>query len=82
MPKTKAKSRTHKRSIRVQPATTQQFLDFRITEQTLYWVLFGAVAIFFTLWIFSVDARLQNLYDEIDARTYSLTQMPVTFDNQ
>lgn len=54
-----------------QAADDRPFFEFRVTQQTLYWVIFGAVSIAFALWVYTLDARIQTLYDEIDASTYA-----------
>lgn len=55
------------------PAVAEQsFFEFRITQQTLYWLVLGLVSIIFALWIVTLDSRIQKLYDEIDASTYSV----------
>ncbi len=54
----------------------ETFFEVRLTEQSLYWIIFGAAAIAFTLWLFSLDAKVRDLYDQVDANTYS-TQTPV-----
>lgn len=52
--------------------TQSQFMEARITDQTIYWLIFGAAAIVFALWLFSLDAKIRDLYDQIDANTYQL----------
>ena len=52
-------------------ATEAPFMQARVTDQTLYWLIFGAAAIMFALWLFSLDAKVRDLYDQIDANTYS-----------
>lgn len=57
-------------------AAEQSFFEFRITQQTLYWLVLGLVSIIFALWIVTLDSRIQKLYDDIDASTYS-TDVPM-----
>ena len=45
------------------------FFTFRITRQTLYWLVLGAVVILFTVWILQLQQDIQALYDQIDAAT-------------
>lgn len=52
--------------------TSEPFMQFRVTQQTLYWVIFGAVAIAFALWIYSLDAKVRDLYDQVDANHRSM----------
>lgn len=45
----------------------EQFMTFRITKQTVYWLVIGAVVILFTIWLMRLQADIQSLYDEVDA---------------
>ena len=73
---TKKKAPVKKHSVVTQvttPAAAEQsFFEFRITQQTLYWLVLGLVSIIFALWIVTLDSRIQKLYDDIDASTYSV----------
>ena len=48
-------------------AEQTEFMTFRITKQTLYWLVLGAVVILFTVWLTQLQADIQSLYDQIDA---------------
>lgn len=69
-----AKKSTPKKTARsaTKAAAQQPFLEFRITQQTLYWLIFGAAAITFTMWLYTLDARVRDLYDQLDVNSYSL----------
>lgn len=54
--------------IGLQPEETE-FMTFRITRQTLYWIVLGVVVIMFTLWLTQLQADIQDLYNQIDATT-------------
>lgn len=56
-------------SVAAEPA----FFEARFTEQSLYWIIFGLAAITFALWLFSLDAKVRDLYDQIDANTYNMS---------
>jgi len=59
-------------------AAEPSFFEFRITQQTLYWLVLGVISIIFALWIVSLDSRIQKLYDEIDTSASSIDQpMPM-----
>lgn len=45
------------------------FMTFNPNVQSLYWVILGAVAIAFTMWIMQLQADLQAAYDQIDLNT-------------
>jgi len=66
----KAPKKSVKTTRQVQSRATTDFFEARITDQTLYWLIFGAAAIIFALWLFSLDAKVRDLYDQIDANTY------------
>ncbi len=51
------------------------FMTFRITRQTVYWLVLGLVTILFTVWIMQLQADIQELYDQIDATTLEASQM-------
>lgn len=63
--------RTH---IGLKPEETE-FMTFRITRQTLYWLVLGVVVIMFTLWLTRLQADIQDLYDQIDATTAEMTTL-------
>lgn len=63
--------RTH---IGLQPEETE-FMTFRITKQTLYWLVLGVVVIMFTLWLTRLQSDIQDLYDQIDATTAEMTTL-------
>ena len=77
MPKASTKS-TAKKPVKRSAATKvttkkrvtsaeRQFMEFKTSEETIYWIIFGVVSIMFALWIFSIDTRVQNMYDQIDS---------------
>lgn len=52
-----------------------EFMTFRITKQTLYWLVLGAVVILFTLWLSKLQSDIQTLYDQIDASSIESSTM-------
>jgi hypothetical protein len=78
MAQTKAKATAHKKTTKKRSATPKQtadsanFFEVRLTEQSLYWLIFGAASIAFALWLFSLDAKVRDLYDQVDANTNSM----------
>jgi len=50
------------------------FMTFRVTRQTLYWLVLGAVVIMFTLWLTKLQSDIQDLYDQVDASTMQITE--------
>lgn len=70
---TATKKSTKKRAVTTKPASTRSnFFEVRLTEQTLYWTIFGIASIAFALWLYSLDARVRDLYDQVDASTNSM----------
>lgn len=77
-PRKAAAKKTTRKSV---PLTSQiglrkeetDFMTFRITRQTLYWIVLGAVVILFTMWLMKLQADVQSLYDQIDANTVELS---------
>jgi hypothetical protein len=56
--------------IRIQPET-QEFMTFRLTKETVYWLVLGAVVILFTIWLMRLQMDIQALYDDVDASNLS-----------
>jgi hypothetical protein len=77
------KSAAKKSSVKRVPLAAQiglrreetDFMTFRITRQTLYWLVLGAVVILFTVWLMKLQMDIQTLYDQIDANTAELSTM-------
>lgn len=73
--KKKVAKRTLLRShVGLQPEETD-FMTFRITRQTVYWLVLGAVVVLFTLWLMQLQSDIQDLYDQIDASTAEMTSL-------
>lgn len=74
--KTPAKKVAHsKRQPKVQSFRASQesepFMTFRITRQSLYWLIFTVVIFFLGAWIFRLEIEIQGIYDSIDANNLS-----------
>lgn len=69
------KRATTKKSVK---KTTQEpaFFEMKFTEQSAYWIIFGAVAIMFAIWLYTLDAKIRDLYDQVDANAYNLQSTP------
>lgn len=44
----------------------EDFMTLRISRETVYWVVFGGIAVFYAAWIMQVQASIQSLYDDIE----------------
>lgn len=45
----------------------QPFMTFRITRQTVYWLVFGIVVLALGAWVVHLNYKVQAIYDQIDA---------------
>lgn len=43
-----------------------KFLEFKVTKQTLYWLIISMLVLFLGLWIFKVQRDVHAIYDQID----------------
>jgi len=43
------------------------FMTFRVTKQTVYWAVLGAVVLIFSMWLLQLQMDIQAIYDEIEA---------------
>ena len=66
-----AKARASKKTTSMQsfrPVRQQEkFLTFRITHQTVYWLVLSCIVIGLAVWVLAISIRVQNIYDQIDA---------------
>jgi cell division protein FtsL len=60
--------------IKLQPEENE-FMTFRVTRQTVYWLVLSLVIILFTLWLTRLQADIQDLYDQIDANTAEMSTL-------
>lgn len=67
------------RSFRVAPENAP-FLTFKLTKQTLYWLVLSAVVIAFTLWILKLQSDIQDIYNSIDASNSTIIEVPMDAD--
>lgn len=42
------------------------FMTFKFTQQTLYWIIIGALIVALSAWVLSLTIQIQNIYDNID----------------
>lgn len=45
----------------------QPFFTFRITRQTLYWLILSVAVLSLGVWMITINQRVQEIYDQIDA---------------
>jgi hypothetical protein len=44
----------------------EPFLSFKVTVQTLYWLILAGAVLLLGLWVLNIHNRVQMIYDEID----------------
>ena len=44
----------------------ESFMTFRISRQTIYWMIFGVAVIALALWVANLQRNINDLYDQID----------------
>ena len=47
----------------------EPFFTFRITHQTVYWLILAVIVVSLAAWVLSISIKVQNIYDQIDATT-------------
>lgn len=52
------------------PATeSTPFFTFKPSIQTVYWLILGVMVLSLGAWVININARVQNIYNQIDANT-------------
>lgn len=46
--------------------TTEPFFTFRITHQTLYWLVLAMIVLALGVWVTVISVKVQQIYDQID----------------
>lgn len=69
-------ARSAHRSFRVS-RESEPFFTFRITHQTLYWLILCGLVLALGAWVLSINNKVQHIYDQIDQATESEMVMPV-----
>lgn len=59
-------NRRSMRSFRASRAS-EPFFTFRVTHQTMYWLILAFIVVGLAVWVLSISIRVQNIYDQIDA---------------
>lgn len=56
-----APQQSFKRSSRTTP-----FMTYKFTQQSLYWVLIGALVIALGAWVMYLNMKIQKIYDQVE----------------
>lgn len=54
-------------SFRLHRTSREAFFTFRITHQTLYWLILAGIVLMLGVWVTSISIKVQHIYDQIDA---------------
>lgn len=67
--KTRVKHASAKPVVRsfVPTPATEPFLTLRISNQTVYWLILSSIVLGLALWVTSINIKVQEIYDSIDA---------------
>lgn len=55
---------------------SEPFFTFRITHQTLYWLILAGTVLLLGLWVVDINSKVQHIYDQIDATNEAINSMP------
>lgn len=71
-------TKTKKPEMRSFRASRQQepFFTFRISHQTLYWLILAIIVVGLGAWVTSISIRVQHIYDQIDQTNSEIMSMP------
>ncbi|OYX42944.1 hypothetical protein B7Y94_02665 [Candidatus Saccharibacteria bacterium 32-49-12] len=58
------------------------FMTYRFTRQTVYWLILAVISIAFTLWIFKFQADINDLYNQIELLQATELDVPLTVEPQ
>ncbi len=57
-------------------ATREPFFTFRITHQTLYWLVLAGIVLGLGLWVTDISIKVQKIYDQIDQTNQETLNIP------
>lgn len=56
-------------SFRVSKHSKEEFFTFRVTRQTLYWLILSGIVLLLGLWVLNISLKVERIYDQIDSNT-------------
>lgn len=56
------------------------FMDTKLSNQSLYWIVLGIAVIAFAVWILKVQADVQGIYDKIESNSQAVMQTPIDYE--
>jgi hypothetical protein len=57
---------------------SEPFFTFRVSQQTVYWLVLAVVVVALGLWVMNINDKVQRIYDEIDSTNSMIDSMPDT----
>lgn len=45
----------------------ERFFTFKLTQQTLYWLILSVIVLILGVWVIRLEAEVQGIYDSIEA---------------
>lgn len=73
-PRAKTSKATQQKSFRVQQEN-EQFMTFKLTRQTIYWLILGVIVLAQGIWTININQQVQQIYDEIDQSNLQQQQL-------
>lgn len=73
------RNKTAMASFKPAPAP-EPFFTFRITHQTLYWLVLSGIVLLLGVWVIDINNKVQQIYDDVDSinnSTYSVPDKPL-----
>lgn len=56
----------------------EPFFTFRISHQTLYWLILAFIVLLLGLWVIGINDKVQRIYDQIDTTNAATDSIPTT----
>jgi hypothetical protein len=64
------------KSFRPHHTSREAFFTFRITHQTVYWLILAGVVLVLGIWVTDISIKVQHIYDQIDASNIESLNIP------
>lgn len=66
-------------SFRVSKHSKEEFFTFRVTRQTLYWLILSGIVLLLGLWVLNISMKVERIYDQIDSNTRASVRSEVRY---
>ena len=74
-------TQTQMRSFRP-AAASELFFTFRLTRETLYWLILSAIVLALGIWVTNINIKVQTIYDQIDQTNRQILELDTTKTRQ